>query len=182
MKVIKQLFLIKYTQYVIEDIQRIIAKNAIIVKYTRSVFKETTIKSLMANRNFEYLLDNGGIEKITTTLNGNPLYLRAVRMGGYEKICIESRVQGVPQCAFTSFNNKTGLITEVQKGIHTEFDNPKHVYAWAEDAFLQFLYNNQDNLGKNPFTTMATVLKYNSSFGAAPGTIPNFIRNLRRRS
>ena len=55
-------------------------------------------------------------QKIIDLLNGTSLYTSAVKRCGYHHIAIQVQEHGAPSFSYTSINDNTGKIIDIQKG------------------------------------------------------------------
>ena len=99
-------------------------------------------------------------EKLITLLNGVELYSKIVRRCHYHRIGIQVQNNGKDTFAYTSFNDLTGKITTVEKGIQQP-----QIIGSVEEYVLTEILDKVDELQKHPLNT---ALHYGGKFSIRP--------------
>ncbi len=99
-------------------------------------------------------------EKLITLLNGVELYNKIVRHCHYQRIGIQVQVSGKDSFAYTSFNDLSGKITAVEKGLHQP-----QIIGFVEEYVLTEILDRVEELQKHPLNA---ALHYGSKFSIKP--------------
>ena len=100
-------------------------------------------------------------QKIIGLLNDTSLYTSAVKRCGYHHIAIQVKEQGEPSFSYTSINDETGKIVDIQKGTI----NPDITVEVEADVLSEIL-DKEEYIRAHP---IASALKYQSKFKMPAG-------------
>ena len=86
-------------------------------------------------------------QDIISILNSIPEYLNGVKLCQYQRITINVTKEGKPWFSYTSFNDNTGAIYDIQEGTH----NPD-ITTSVESTVLEEILGKKDELLQAPPT------------------------------
>jgi len=99
-------------------------------------------------------------EKLITILNGVELYSKIVRRCQYRKIGIQVQNNGEDSFAYTSYNDLSGKVTAVEKGLHQP-----DITGFVEEYVLTEILEKVEELQAHPTTA---AFHYASKFKIRP--------------
>ncbi len=99
-------------------------------------------------------------EKLITILNGVELYSKIVRRCHYQRIGIQVQNNGENSFAYTSFNDSSGKVTAVEKGLHQP-----EITGYVEEYVLTEILDKIEELQAHP---TAAAFHYAGKFKIRP--------------